>query len=141
MRYRKRRNGEIYQPRGLVLITTLVCLGVIVAMLLIAMQTSLKQKRRLDRELQMEQTRWLAIAATEQAEGLLEGKEKVTLRLTFDRYANAEALITKASTGESSNTEIDVWIGLKDRPELQTRKITRTVFSNTGSTEAPEKQL
>lgn len=136
MKNRMRRNYRNRQQRGFVLIATMVCLGVIVAMLLLAFQTSLKQTRRLNRELQMEQTRWLARAVQSRADELLNGEENRTLRLKLQRYPDTEVTIKKSA----SDVTVNARIGLKDRPELQTRRIISTQLSNSTSEKSPEGQ-
>ncbi len=52
----KRRPGT---RRGAVLIAVLVCMGVAVTIVLGVVQASLRERRQLRQELQMEQTKWL----------------------------------------------------------------------------------
>ena len=65
--------------KGSLLVVVLVCLGLIGALIFAALQAMLEQRRQLGRELQMEQTRWLAEAAL--AQGLKRFKAEPELSL------------------------------------------------------------
>jgi len=120
------------KKRGGVLIVVLVCLSVIGALIFASLQTSLRQRRQLDRELQMEQTRWLAEAGLGHAMELINSsdgdfnKDKpVIIKPKLDGDLAAEVAIEfQQSGGERATTaNVTAWIGLADRPETQTRLI------------------
>jgi type II secretory pathway component PulJ len=125
--------------RGVVLIAVLVCLGVIAAIMFSAMQTSLRHRRQMARELQMEQTRWLAEAGMNQAVSAIESKDEArVLRLADGKsyqpeiagYEPASVSVSakRSSSGDAVIVEVVASIGDLDRPELVTRHELRSKF-------------
>jgi len=110
---------------GTVLIAVLVCLGLIATLMFSAVRVSLQQRRQLERELQMEQTCWLADAGLVHATKLIESgkaKEAVTLRPKLDGKKISEVTIEFEQRESKIKAKVTAWIGLEDRPELQTRQ-------------------
>lgn len=115
---------------GTVLIVVLVSLSVIGALIFAALQTSLRQRRQLDRELQMEQTQWMAEAGMNHAIELWNAsdddfdKDKpVVIKPKLDGDLVAEVKIRFKEDANATNVNVTAWIGLADRPETQTRQI------------------
>ena len=118
---------EQHKRKGAVLIAVLVCMGLIGLLMFSAMQTSLRQRKQLQRELQMEQTRWLAeggIAHATQLTGSAEelDDDPVILRPKLDTNKVCEVKIELLEKEGSIEASVTAWIGLEDRPELQTRQ-------------------
>ena len=123
--------------KGSLLVVVLVCLGLIGALIFAALQGMLEQRRQLGRELQMEQTRWLAEAAL--AQGLKrfkaepENKKPLLLHPEFARGVESEAKIEFIQQDDKTVAQATAWIGMKDRPELRTRIIlTKKVENSSG---------
>ena len=92
--------------RGFVLVVVLVCLSVIAALIFSALQTSLRQRKQLDRELQMEQTRLLAEAGLVHATGLVDQKENlIVIEPALHDKKHAEV---KIETRQTLNTNVKV---------------------------------
>ena len=109
------------------LTVVLVCIGVIGALMFASLQTSLRQRRQLDRELQMEQTRWLAEAGMGHAMDLVESKEDlasdpIVIKPKLTGSNSAEVQIKFKKTKDAVEVNVSAWIGLDDRPETQTRQ-------------------
>ncbi len=74
----KRKTHSLNQPQrrvgrhGSLLVCVLVCMGIALSIMLTSVHASLRERRQVARELQMEQTRWLADA------GLTRGIMKLT---------------------------------------------------------------
>jgi type II secretory pathway pseudopilin PulG len=112
---------------GIVLIVVLVCLSVIGALIFSALQTSLRQRKQLDRELQMEQTRLLAEAGLVHATGLVDQKENlIVIEPALHDKKHAEVKIELTRNSDAVDVTVTAWIGLKDRPETQTRQTLNT---------------
>lgn len=110
---------------GVTLVAVLVCLGLISVLLLGAFHRSLKQRRQLDRELQMEQTRWLARAAIAHGETIARSKndlEDAPILLKPQLSADLQSSIRiEFEVSEKQNTLVaQAWIGDEDRPEQAT---------------------
>ena len=122
LKQNKHRNGAV-------LVVVLVCLGVITALIFTALQTSLRHRRQLDRELQMEQTRLLAEAGL--AHGMKIAKDDPTEKTVvitpqMDNKITTEVTIKLTKVGDQIGVSSAAWIGLKDRPETQTRQTLKT---------------
>ncbi len=63
MRRNKKRFGRSSGRRGYAIVLVLACCSVAVALVMVSLQTSLKQRRQLRSEFQLEQTRWVLDAA------------------------------------------------------------------------------
>lgn len=140
MKNRRHKATQIRQRQsGLILIAVLVCLGVIVALIYSSMQISMRQKRILDRELQMEQTRWLVMAAANHArhsDSVQAGDFK--LEPPLSNHESAVITIEPLNKGDASTANVSARIGIEDRPETQTKQslqIQRKVDSETESSE------
>jgi len=66
-RTRRMQRRRFEDRSGALLIAVLICIGVVLALTMSALQTSLNQRRQLSRTLQLEQTRLLLEAAAESA--------------------------------------------------------------------------
>jgi Tfp pilus assembly protein PilX len=127
-----------HRESGFVLIAVLVCLGVIVALIYSSMRISMRQRRILDRELQMEQTRWLVLAAAnhaQSADSLQAGSIPIP---ALSSYESAVVTIELPNGEEGSPINITARIGIDDRPETQTKQslqIQRKTGSKAGSSE------
>ena len=124
------RTSQRTRKRGAVLVVVLVCLGVIGALIFASLQTSLRQRRQLDRELQMEQTRWLAEAGMNHAIELIKSSDSdfdtdkpVLIKPKLDGNLAAEVKIEFEQSDDETKASVTAWIGLADRPETQTRLI------------------
>ena len=113
---------------GGILVAVLVCLSVIAALLFSSLQISLRQRRQLDREHQMEQTRLLAeaglvhaIRTVESAGSDFEG-QSIIIQPGLDDTKQAEVKIEFDTGKDIVDVLVTAWIGLADRPETQTRK-------------------
>ncbi|QEG20514.1 hypothetical protein [Mariniblastus fucicola] len=117
---------------GSVLVAVLVCLGVIGALIFASMQLTLRQRKQLDREMQMEQTFWLAEAGMDHALNLIENSdgdldsEQILLSPTLSDRKTAEVKIEFSQKSDVVDVEVTAWIGLDDRPETQTRQNLKT---------------
>jgi len=122
------RIGKTNNRRGAAGLTVvLVCIGVIGALIFASLQTSLRQRRQLDRELQMEQTRWLAEAGLDHGLTLIESRDelsadRIVIKPEIGQHKNAEVTIEFEQTAEAVKVNVSAWIGLVDRPETQTRQ-------------------
>lgn len=117
---------------GVVLVAVLVCLSVITVLIFSAMQTSLRQRKQLDRELQMEQTRLLAEAGIAFASRLIESSngetdiDPVTLNPKLHQLKTSEVKIETTKRDAVIDVKVTAWIGLENRPETQTRQTLNT---------------
>ncbi len=117
---------------GFVLVAVLVCLSVIGALIFSALQTSLSQRKQLDRELQMEQTCLLAEAGITHAIDLVESsraelkEQAVVITPVLHDLKHAEVKIELTRNENTVGVNVTAWIGLKDRPETQTRQTLTT---------------
>lgn len=123
----RNRTHRARDRQGTVLVAVIVCLGLIGVLIFSALQTSLKQRRQLNRELQMEQTRWLAEAgilhATKLAKSAEELPEKpTTLRPKLDGAEACEISIVFSNIKDKTIATVTARVGIEDRPELQTTK-------------------
>jgi len=125
-------NKRHRDPTGFVLVAVLVCLSVIGALIFSAMQTSLRQRKQLDRELQMEQTRLLAEAGVVHATQLIETakddwkQNPILIEPALHDLKHAELKIELTRNKNAVDVVVTAWIGLKDRPETQTRQTLNT---------------
>jgi hypothetical protein len=97
-----------------------------------AVQVSLQQRRQLERELQMEQTVLLAEAGLVRAKNLIESgetKAAVTFRPNLHGKRIAEVKIEFSEGEGGANASVTAWIGIEDRPELQTRQRIKKTFA------------
>ena len=117
---------------GVVLVAVLVCLSVITVLIFSAMQTSLRQRKQLDRELQMEQTRLLAEAGIAFASRLIESSngetdiDPATLNPKLHQLKTSEVKIETTKRDAVIDVKVTAWIGLENRPETQTRQTLNT---------------
>ncbi len=117
---------------GVVLVAVLVCLSVITVLVFSAMQTSLRQRKQLDRELQMEQTRLLAEAGIAFASRLIESSngetdiDPATLNPKLHQLKTSEVKIETTKRDAVIDVKVTAWIGLENRPETQTRQTLNT---------------
>jgi len=128
----KRRSAN--NRNGSILIAVLVCLGLIATLMFSAVRISLQQRRQLERELQMEQTLWLADAGLAHAAKLIESGEAgedVTLRPKLVGKKISEVKIEFVKSESKIEAKVTAWIGLEDRPELQTRQQQETEVKKT----------
>lgn len=87
-------NQRFRTRRGAVLIVVLVCMGVAMTIVLGVVQISLRQRRQLRQDLQMEQTKWLMDAGIGQAIARLKAQpdydgETMSVAPAIKKYANA----------------------------------------------------
>ena len=117
---------------GATLIVVLVCLGLITSLMFTAFQSSLKQRRQLDRELQMEQTRWLAKAGLAHGMTLLKtedglGESPITLKPELAGDRESKVQIEFENSDNETTITAKAWIGNNDRPEQNTNiELSRT---------------
>ena len=117
---------------GVVLVAVLVCLSVITVLIFSAMQTSLRQRKQLDRELQMEQTRLLAEAGIAFASRLIESSngetdiDPATLNPKLHQLKTSEVKIETTKRDAVIDVKVTAWIGLENLPETQTRQTLNT---------------
>lgn len=117
---------------GVVLVAVLVCLSVITVLIFSAMQTSLRQRKQLDRELQMEQTRLLAEAGIAFASRVIESSngetdiDPATLNPKLHQLKTSEVKIETTKRDAVIDVKVTAWIGLENRPETQTRQTLNT---------------
>lgn len=136
----KRRRRKKHNRHGAAALTVvLVSISVIGALMLASMHTSLRQRRQLDIELQMEQTRWLAEAGLNHAEKLIKsgdelGSDPIVIQPKLDSNNTAEVKIEFTLEEGSVEVNVSAWIGLVDRPETQTRQ----TFDKTFKQPAPK---
>jgi type II secretory pathway component PulK len=99
--------------RGTLLVCVLVCLGIATSIMLSAIQTSLRERRQLTRELQMEQTRWLVDA------GIMRGIERLRADRRYEgetwevspalcKESVAKIVITRTSEGDEGTTRLHI---------------------------------
>jgi len=132
----KRIHCKHVDRSGSLLVVVLICLGIIGALLFTAMQSSLKQRQQLSRELQMEQTRLLAEAAlaygVKQAKVDPDNEKPIVLQPKFAGEIISEVKI-EMSQHDTTEAQVTASIGLEDRPELRTRIIlTKKVENSSG---------
>ena len=125
------------QRKGTVLVAVLVCLGLIGTLMFASVRVSLQQRRQLERELQMEQTRLLADAGLERAIEMIESgsdaEDTVTIRPNLDGKKTSEVKIEFVEQENGVEAKVTAWIGIEGRPELQTRqKLTQKIEKPSG---------
>lgn len=134
-----KRYGTTTNRHGAAALTVvLVCVSVIGALVFASLQTSLRQRRQLDRELQMEQTRWLVEAGVDHAEKLLESVDElpskpIVIKPKIDINNTAEVAIEFTPTKDAVEIQVSAWIGRVDRPETRTRQTYSKTFNKTNS--------
>lgn len=137
-----KRIGKSKRRRGAAAITVvLVCIGVIGILIFASLQTSLRQRRQLDRELQMEQTRWLVEAGMGHAIKLVESKEDlesdpIVIKPELAGNNVAEVKIEFKKAADAVEVSVTAWIGLDDRPETQTRQTLSEKVNRTSEDES-----
>ncbi len=112
---------------GALLFAVLVCIGVTLALMLAALQTSLNQRRQLSRELQMEQTRLLLNAAI-RSEAVEDWRKSLAntdapdpLEITVRLPIGKQATVTAVKPDET-NVTLMAMIGDVENPISQTRR-------------------
>lgn len=134
----RNRTHRVRDRQGTVLVAVIVCLSLIGVLIFSALQNSLKQRRQLDRELQMEQTRLLAEAGILHATKLAKSAEQLpekptTLRPKLDGSEACEISIVFSSIEDKTIATVTARIGNEDRPELQTKQqLTQEVKISSG---------
>lgn len=134
----RNRNSCRRDRDGSVLVAVIVCLSLIGVLMFSALQTSLKHRRQLDRELQMEQTRWLAEAGLVRAEKLLKSaddlpEEPAIFRPKLDETKACEVTIAFSKNKQIQTVTVTATVGVDDRPELQTKlQLTKEVKETSG---------
>jgi len=136
---KRHRRKNLNRHGAAALTVVLVSIGVIGALIFASMQTSLRQRRQLDVELQMEQTRWLAEAGLGHAAKLIKSGDElksdpILIQPKIDSNNTAEVKIEFAPKDGSVEVNVSAWIGRVDRPETQTRQS----FSKTFKQPAPK---
>ena len=121
------RNSKNNRSGAAALTVVIVSIGVIGALIFASLQTSLRQRRQLDRELQMEQTRWLAEAGLNHAMKLVEseddlGSDPIVIKPEIAGSNTSEVKIEFKEAEQAVEVSVSVWIGLVDRPETRTRQ-------------------
>lgn len=121
------RNSKNSRSGAAALTVVIVSIGVIGALIFASLQTSLRQRRQLDRELQMEQTRWLAEAGLNHAMKLVEseddlGSDPIVIKPEITGSNTSEVKIEFKEAEQAVEVSVSVWIGLVDRPETRTRQ-------------------
>ena len=121
------RNSKNNRSGAAALTVVIVSIGVIGALIFASLQTSLRQRRQLDRELQMEQTRWLAEAGLNHAMKLVEseddlGSDPIVIKPEITGSNTSEVKIEFKEAEQAVEVSVSVWIGLVDRPETRTRQ-------------------
>ena len=130
-----RRVQNSNQRHGAAALTVvIVCIGVIGALMFASLQTSLRQRRQLGRELQMEQTRWLAEAGIEHAKQLIQSGDEpesgsITVKPKLDGVETGQVEIEFRESAGGLEVNATAWIGLADRPETQTRQQRRETIT------------
>ena len=123
---------------GSVLIAVIICLGFIGILLFSAVQVSHIQRRQLDRELQMEQTRLLTEAGLAYAQEMVKSTDKLPetatiIRPKIDGYDVCEINIEFETKENRTKTTVSAWVGIEDRPELRTKhQLTQEVKTPSG---------
>jgi len=133
-----RINNHIQTSRsGVVLIAVLVCMGVVMTILLGAVQTSLHCRRQMRNEAQLEQTRWLMDAGLRQAIANLEQQpdyagQRIQLSSKVDKYASAVVDIkVKPIEDSPGKVSVNVTAELGDiEDEVLKTKRTRELILN-----------
>ena len=120
-------NSKSNRSGAAALTVVIVSIGVIGALIFASLQTSLRQRRQLDRELQMEQTRWLAEAGLNHAMKLVEseddlGSDPIVIKPEITGSNTSEVKIEFKEAEQAVEVSVSVWIGLVDRPETRTRQ-------------------
>lgn len=101
-RNRPRKNGR----SGAILIAVLVVLGVVSAMLLAAVTASVKQRRQLRQELQLEQTRWVVDAGVRKAILDIQSGRKVDQVLELgDVFDNLDLAVLKIESNKAEDSD------------------------------------
>ena len=122
---------------GVVLIAVLVCMGVVMTILLGAVQTSLHCRRQMRNEAQLEQTCWLLDAGIRQAIANLEQQpdyagEQIQLSPAISKYANAVVDIkvrpVKDSPGKVS-VLVTAELGDLEDEVLKTKRTKELIFN------------
>ena len=122
--------------QGFTLVAVLVTLGLISALLLGAFHSSLKQRRQLERELQMQQTRFLARAAIAHGEAIARSgedmKSPIVSKPKLEGSLQSETRIEFETANNKVTVTAKAWIGDKDRSEHNTQiKLRRVIDAQT----------
>lgn len=138
-----RFKGQARQ-RGIVLIAVLVCIGVATTILFGAVEKSLRCRRQMRNETQLEQVRWLVDAGIRKAISNLEQRPDyegerlvVTPQIYQHLVAKVEIKIEPANSSTSDQVRVVVTAALH-RPDEELPKVKRTkelVFSPSGFAE------
>ena len=97
--------------RGTVLIAVLVCMGFATSILLGAVQTSLRLRREVRQELQLEQTKWLMDL----------GIRKAIIALQGQPAYDGETLAITPPLAKYANASIEITVNRKDQPDNRVR--------------------
>ena len=122
---------------GVVLIAVLVCMGIVMTLLLGAVQTSLHCRRQMRNEAQLEQTRWLVDAGIQKAIASLEqhpdyAGERITVTPEVGKHAAVVVIKVKPIKDSSSQVSINVTAELGDaEDEVQKTKRTKELVFDT----------
>lgn len=118
-------------PRiGTLLVCVLVCLGIATSIMLTAVHSSLRARRQIARELQMEQTRWLLDAGVARARSQLRGDSgysgeswEVTPALAAHQTARIEISLGDENAADGSRRlAVTATIRGRDPGSLPTRR-------------------
>ena len=97
--------------RGTVLIAVLVCMGFATTILLGAVQTSLRMRREVRQELQMEQTKWLMDL----------GVRNAIVKLQDQPEYAGESLSFAPPLGKFADASIEISVDRNDQPDDRVR--------------------
>ncbi len=97
--------------RGTILIAVLVCMGIATTILLGAVQSSLRQRRQMRQELQMEQTKWLLDASVGRA----------ISRLQKQPGYDGETLLVAPALEKYSTATLEIAVVREDQPDNRIR--------------------
>ena len=129
-------NRMMRNRRGSAVVTVLLCLVTASILLLGAMGISLRQRRQVRLEQQMQQTRWLLDAGVQQAIQRIENDPEFkghTVEVPFDKYKLASVISTVSRKAASVQISVTAKLGTR----LDSRAITQR--STTLEIELPEK--
>ena len=92
---------KVNNRRGAILILVLACCAVAVSLVMIAMQSSLQQRRHLRSELQLEQTRWVLDAAIRKSiADPPEETDEVELKPKLEKFDKVLVVVTPVEDQE-----------------------------------------
>lgn len=123
-------NRRLRTRRGTVLIAVLVCMGVAITIVLAVVQVSLRQRRQLRQELQMEQTKWLMDAGIGHATARLKAEpgydgETMSVAPQIEKYSKASIEISVSRNdrlAERVRVKITARLGDSDEQSQWTRR-------------------